>query len=106
MRKFNFNSNTDYTIVSVFWSAAAQVIKMDTFTVSHQRRQAAVDEETTNNVSYAPNVLSVQELVDKAKGILIETDAKKGGVDFLVPSLSWAYLQLSPSQGNRKTEER
>ena len=69
---------------------------MDTGTVSHQRRHAAVDEETTNNILYAPNVFSVQELVEKANELLTKTDGKKEGVGFLVPSISWVYLQLSP----------
>ena len=79
---------------------------MDTGTGAHPQRHAAVDEETTNNVSYAPNVLSVQELVDKSKELLTKIDGKKEGVDFLVPSLLWVYLQLSPSHENRKTVER
>ena len=61
---------------------------MDTGTGSHQQRHAAVDEKTTNKVSYAPNIFSVQELVEKAKELINETDGKKKGVDFLVPSLS------------------
>ena len=69
-------------------------------------RHAAIYEETTNNVPYAPNVLSFKELVDKAKELLTETDGRKEGVYFLVPSLSWVYLQLSTSHEKRKTVER
>ena len=50
---------------------------MDTETGAHNRRHAASDEETTNNVSYVPNVLSIQELTDKAKELLTEIDGKK-----------------------------
>ena len=103
MRKSNSHGNTHDTI---FWSAPDWVIDMDTGTGSHQRRNAAVYEETTNKILYAPYVLSVKKLVDKAKELLTETDAKKEGVDFLLPSLSWVYLQLSPSHENRKTAER
>ena len=67
MRKFNCHGNTYETNVSVLWSAADRVIDMDTGTGDHQRIHAALDEETTNNVLYVPNVLSVQELMDKAK---------------------------------------
>ena len=73
---------------------------MDTGTGYHQWRHSEKDEETTNNVLYAPNVLSVQEMVDKAKELITETDGKKEGVDFIVPSLSWVYLKLSPSHEN------
>ena len=43
----------------------------------NKRRHAAVDEETTNNVWYTPNVLSIQELMYKAKDLLTETYGKK-----------------------------
>ena len=46
MRKFNCYENTDETMFSVLWSAADQVIEMDTGTGAHQRRHAEVDEET------------------------------------------------------------
>ena len=32
--------------------------------------------------------------MDKEKELLTKTDGKKEGVDFLVSSLSWIYLQL------------
>ena len=79
---------------------------MDTGTGVRQWRHAAVYEETNNNVFNAPNVLSVHELVDKGKDLLTKTDGKKGVVDFIVPSISWVYLQLSPWHENRKIAER
>ena len=106
MRKFNCHGNTDETNFSVLWIAASLVIDMDTGTGDHQRRHTELDKEKTNNFSYAPNVLSVQELVDKEKELLPKTDGKKQGVDFLVPYLLWVYLQLPLSHENRKTAER
>ena len=91
MRKFNCHGNADETNVSILWSASARVIETDTGTGAHQLIHAAVDEETTKNVSYVPNMLSVKELVDKAKDLLTKIDGKKEGVDFLVPSLLWVY---------------
>ena len=44
MRKFNFHGNTYETNFSVFWSAAARVIDMDTGTGAHQRRHTEVYE--------------------------------------------------------------
>ena len=44
--------------------------------------------------------------MDKSKELLTKIDGKKEGVVFLVPSLLWVYLQLSPSHENRKTVER
>ena len=78
-------------MISVFWSAAAWVVETDTGTRDYNRRHATADEETTNNVLYAPNVLSVQELMDKAKELLTKTNGKKEDVDFLVPYLLWVY---------------
>ena len=66
MRKFNCRRNIDKSKFSVFWSAAARVIEMDTCTGAHMQRHAAAYEETTNNVLYAPNVLSIQEIMDKS----------------------------------------
>ena len=61
---------------SVFWSAAAWVVDMNTVTRDHNLRHAVSDEEITNNFLYAPNVLSVQELMDKAKELFTKTDGK------------------------------
>ena len=50
---------------------------MDTGTGAHKRRHAAADEETNNNVLYAPKFLSIQELLDKEKELITKTDGKK-----------------------------
>ena len=91
MQKLNCCGNTEKNKLSVFWSATSRVIDMDTCTGAHNRLHATADEETTNNVFYAPNVLSVQELMDKAKELLTKTNGKKEDVDFLVPYLLWVY---------------
>ena len=67
MRKFNCRRNTGESKFSVFWRTSARVIEMDTGTGAHKRRHTAADEETNNNISYAPNVLLIQELMDKEK---------------------------------------
>ena len=77
MRKFNCPVNIDKSKFSVFWSAADWVIDMDTGTGAHKRRHAAADEETNNNVLYAPKFLSIQELLDKEKELITKTDGKK-----------------------------
>ena len=81
------------------------VIEMDKVTGAHKWRHAAGDQEITNNVLYAPNMLSIKELTDKAKQFPTKTYGKKEGVDFLVPSLSWVYLQPMPSYENSQTAE-
>ena len=60
MQNYNCCGNINKSEFSVFWSAAARVIEMDTSTGSHKRLHAAADEEKTYNVLYASNVLSVQ----------------------------------------------
>ena len=77
MQKFNYRENTEKSEFSVFWSKSALVIDMDTCIGAHKRRHAAADEEKNNSVIYAPNVLSIQELMDKAKNLLTKTDGKK-----------------------------
>ena len=79
---------------------------MDTSTGDHKRLHSAPDEEKTNKVLYEQNVLSVQELIDKAKEILTKIDGKKEGVDFLVPYILLVYLQQSPLHEDQKTQER
>ena len=76
MHKFNCRGNTKRGKFSGFWSAAARVVDVDTGTGAHKRLYAASYEKTTNNFLYAPNVLSVQELMDKAKELLTKTDGK------------------------------
>ena len=93
IRNFNCRGNTEKSKFYVFWGAVAWVIEIDNGTGAYKRRHAAEDKETNNNVSYAPNVLSIQELMDKAKYILTKKYGIKEGVDFIVPYLSWVYLQ-------------
>ena len=76
-QKFNCRGNTKRGKFSVFWSAAAWVIEMDTGTGAHKRLHAAPDEETTNKVLYTPNVLSVQELMDEVQELRTKIDGKK-----------------------------
>ena len=100
IRKFNYFVNTNKSKLSVFWSAAAWVVDTDTGTGAHMLRHAASYEVRTNDVLYASNVLSIQELTDMAKYPITKTDEKKEGVGFLVPSLLWLYLQLYSSYEN------
>ena len=77
MQNFICHGNTNKSEFSVFWSAVARVIEMYISTGSHKRLHAAAYEETTYKVLYAPNVPSVQELMDKAKENLTKIDSKK-----------------------------
>ena len=76
LHTFNCCGNTNKSKFSVFWSTAAWVVEMDTSTGDHKQIYAEPDEETTNKVLYTPNVLSVQELIDKAKEIITKIDGK------------------------------
>ena len=44
--------------------------------------------------------------MDNAKDLLTETDGKKEGVNFLISSLSWVYLQLLLLHEKQKAAER
>ena len=104
--KFNCCRNTDKSKNYLFWSAVDRVIEIYTGTGAHNRRHATSYEGTTNIISYAPNLLSIQELMEKEKELITEKYRKKEGVDFLVPYISWVYLELSPLYKNQKTVER
>ena len=106
MRVLNCRGNLAGTGFKVFWNAAARILETDAGAGAHRRRHASSDEHTTVNVSYAPAVVSVSQLIQKTTTLLVDVDKKVEGVDFRVPSLSWAYLQLSPTHENRKTAER
>eukprot|EP00957_Ditylum_brightwellii_P077084 5858199-Ditylum_brightwellii.AAC.1 len=56
--------------------------------MAYHHRHAAVDEATTNDLSYAPGILSINELIGVTADIL-KKDGKVQGQDFEVPSESW-----------------
>ena len=71
---------------------------------AHNRRHASAQEETTNNVSYAPGIVSIPQLRETVKYLLDQ--GKEERVDFLIPCLSWCYLQLSPNNEYVQVAER
>ena len=73
-----------------------RVIETDNGSGAHERRHAEEDVESTNRLSYAPNVASLTQLINKTMDLL-EKDNRVNDVDFVVPSKSWFSLQLSPS---------
>ena len=77
MHMLNCRGNTDGSKFSFFWSTADQVVGMYEWAGYHKWRYAAADEEITRKFSYAPNVMSILQLVGKTKYLLIETDEKK-----------------------------
>eukprot|EP00957_Ditylum_brightwellii_P154095 11727699-Ditylum_brightwellii.AAC.1 len=55
---------------------------------AHHCKHAAIDEATTNDLSYAPGILSINELIG-ATADMLKKDGKVQGQDFEVPSESW-----------------
>ena len=78
---------------------------MDTCTGSHNWRNAAANDETTDIILYAKNVLSIQTIMDKVKELLTQKYGKSEGDGFIVPSIFWVYLNLSTLHENQKTAE-
>ena len=81
---------------SLFWEYCARALDLENGSGAHHRRHAAADEETTTNVSYAPGILSIPQLI-KATVDLLEKDGKEKGKDYHVPSEQWVYMQFSPN---------
>ena len=65
MQMLYCRGNTYGSKFSVFWSSADQFVEIYERDGYHQRRYAAADEQITRNVSYAPNVMSIFQLVGK-----------------------------------------
>ena len=95
-RTFNVRGNTDVSRFSLFWEYCARALDLENGSGAHHRRHAAADEETTTNVSYAPGILSIPQLI-KATVDLLEKDGKEKGKDYHVPSEQWVYMQFSPN---------
>ena len=58
----------------------------------HYQMHVSADIFTTTNVSYAPDAVSVTQLINKTKALLKNVDKKKEDINFAVPSHSWVYL--------------
>ena len=65
------------------------MVDLDEVYVAHQRQHCSGNVDTTFNVSYAPIFVSIPQLIEKTKQILIETYRKKEGVYFDFPYESW-----------------
>ena len=96
MRRLNIRGNTDISTYELFWDYCGRALELENDSGAHHRRKAGVDEETTNNVSYAPGILSIPQLMRVTEEML-EKDDKARGVDYEVPSEKWLSLQLSPN---------
>ena len=96
MRSLNIRGNDVMGKFDCFWEACSRVLDLENGSGAHHRRHSAADAATTKNVSYAPGILSIAQLIRRTVKQL-EVDGKVRGEDFSVPSLSWVYLQFSPN---------
>jgi hypothetical protein len=96
MRRLNIRGNTDISKYELFWDYCGRALELGNGSGAHHRRKAGTDEETINNVSYAPGILSIPQLM-KATEEMLEKDGKTRSLDFEVPSEKWVSLQLSPN---------
>ena len=72
---------------SFFCRAVSWFIEMGAGDKPFRRLHNVADKETTVTFYYAPNLMSILQLVDNKNEILVETDGKREGVDFVLPSL-------------------
>ena len=96
MRTYNIRGNTTASVFEPFWEGCTRVLELENGSGAHHRRKAASDEDTTINVSYAPGILSISQLV-RVTVETLEREGKVKDVDFKVPSEMWVALQLSPN---------
>ena len=96
MRVHNIRGNTTISMFEPFWECCARVLELENGSGAHHRRKAASDTDTTVNVSYAPGILSISQLV-RVTVETLEKENKVRGVDFKVPSEMWVAMQLSPN---------
>ena len=102
MRKFNIRGNTGVSIFYSFWESCACTLDLENGSGAHHRRHEAGDEETTMNISYAPGILSIPQLI-RATVEQLEKDGKVKGQDFRLPSNQWVYMQFSPNNEYART---
>ena len=96
MRLFNLRGNSESGLYDIFWECCARALDLENGSDAHHRRHAAIDEETTKNISYTPGILSIPQLICTTVKLL-EKDDKVKEVDFEVPSETWVYMQFPPN---------
>ncbi len=105
MRYHNCRGNSSRSKFQVFFEEAAVVLEQENGAGAHQRRHAGSDLESTINISYAPGIISMIQLMKKRRESL-ERKEMIEGIDFVSPCLSWLYLQLSPNKECNETAAR
>ena len=78
MCTFNVRGNRDVSKFSMFWDYCATTLDLANGSGAHYRRHVAGDEETTHNVSYAPGILFIPQLVRATVEALEKEDKVKG----------------------------
>ena len=96
MRLLNCRGNTNKSKFELFWEYCSRTMEIENGSGAHHRRHAATDADTTNNVSYAPGLVSIPQLIRLTLEAL-EKDGKVKGIHFEEPSLQWVTYQMMPN---------
>ena len=96
----------DKTRFDVWWSALQEVLEGQNGSGAQSKRHAAADIQTTTDVSFAPGIISMPQLIEETTKYLVEVKKKKVNEDFFIPSESWNYLQLSPNNEYKQIAAR
>lgn len=104
MRELNIRGNSKASKYELFREYCSRTLDLENGSGAHHRRHASADgdQDTTNNVLFAPGVLSIPQLIRLTVSML-EKDGKVMGEDFAVPSQSWVTLQMHPNNAYRTT---
>lgn len=91
MRKLNIRGNTEKSKFELFREYAGRTLELENGSGAQDKRHPREDEQSTANVSYAPMIVSILQLIEKTVKRLTD-DGKVKGVDFIIPSKSWVEL--------------
>eukprot|EP00957_Ditylum_brightwellii_P114165 8703280-Ditylum_brightwellii.AAC.1 len=102
---FNCCKNTDESKYEPFWNVCKCTLDLENGSGAHHCRHAGPNAETTNNVSFAPAILTIPQLI-RATVKSLTDGGKVVGKDFEVPVKSWVSHQMSPNNAYAKNAAR
>ena len=95
MRDFNFCGNNYHSKYGLFWDYCIRVMDIENGSGAHHHRKADSDTDTTTNVSFAPGLILITNIVQANIDLLEKEDKVKDTYVFL-PGEQWVYMKLSP----------
>ena len=91
LREFNCRGNTNHSKYDLFWGYFICVKALENVSGAQHRRKAAADTDTITNVSFAPGLLQIFQII-QANINLLEKEGKLKDKAFFVPGERWVYM--------------